>query len=102
MDDRPFFRTRLVCRYKPSKAQLQFFGRDVKKLDRYDALEIFSPFGDHTELWDRILNEEKSPHCMASNDLRYLPKEEYKKQKCVHILRCGIRFHFCIVRKVNP
>ncbi|PJZ53281.1 hypothetical protein [Leptospira adleri] len=84
------------------KLNFSFSEEMLKKLGRYDALEIFSPSGDHTELWDRILNEEKFPHCKASDDLHYLPKEEYEKVKVRSYFTMRDGFRFCIVRKVNP
>ncbi|MBM9502474.1 phosphoesterase [Leptospira sp. 201903071] len=63
------------------KLNFSFSDEMLKDLNRYDALEIFSPFGDHLELWDKILSEKKYPFCMASDDLHYLPKDEYENAK---------------------
>ncbi|PJZ59160.1 phosphoesterase [Leptospira barantonii] len=47
-------------------------------LKDYDSIEVFSPFGDEISTWDEILSEDKFPHCMASDDLHYLPRDEYE------------------------
>ncbi|AYV55134.1 phosphoesterase [Leptospira kmetyi] len=44
----------------------------------YDSIEVLSPFGDEISMWDEILSEERFPHCMASDDLHYLPRDEYE------------------------
>ncbi|RHX88683.1 phosphoesterase [Leptospira stimsonii] len=63
------------------KLNFSFSDEMLRSLQRYDAIEIFSPFGDHLELWDKLLSEEKFPFCMASDDLHYLPKDEYEMAK---------------------
>ncbi|MDV6235662.1 phosphoesterase [Leptospira ellisii] len=52
--------------------------KTLKELRDYDSIEVFSPFGDELASWDEILSEGKFPHCMASDDLHYLPKDEYE------------------------
>ncbi len=51
---------------------------DLMKLWNYDAIEVLSPFGDIIEFWDTLLSNGKRVHCMASDDLHYLP-ESYTK-----------------------
>ncbi|TGK08730.1 phosphoesterase [Leptospira fletcheri] len=51
----------------------------LEKLSGYNAIEVLSPFGDILEYWDRLLSLGVSSFCMASDDLHYLPKEEYLK-----------------------
>ncbi|WP_243393448.1 phosphoesterase [Leptospira perolatii] len=51
----------------------------VQKLSGYDAIEVFSPFGDIPAFWDRLLSAGLPSFCMASDDLHYLPKEEFRK-----------------------
>lgn len=46
-------------------------------LKDYDSIEVLSPFGDEISTWDEILSEERFPYCMASDDLHYLPRDEY-------------------------
>ncbi|TGK39068.1 PHP domain-containing protein [Leptospira andrefontaineae] len=53
----------------------------LTQLKEYDALEVMSPFGDIPKFWDKLLSEKHPSFCMASDDLHYLPREEYLRVK---------------------
>ncbi|TGJ99141.1 phosphoesterase [Leptospira semungkisensis] len=53
----------------------------LSELKNYNALEVFSPFGDIPKQWDKLLSNKVPSFCMASDDLHYLPREEYIRIK---------------------
>lgn len=53
----------------------------LSRLRNYDALEVFSPFGDIPKFWDILLGQKIPSFCMASDDLHYLPREEYVRTR---------------------
>lgn len=50
-----------------------FTDEDLVSLDGYQGVEIFSPFGDVVDLYDRILSAGRPVFPLASDDLHYLP-----------------------------
>ncbi|TGK04224.1 phosphoesterase [Leptospira langatensis] len=53
----------------------------LTELRNYNALEVFSPFGDIPKQWDKLLSNQVPSFCMAADDLHYLPREEYVRIK---------------------
>ncbi|PJZ65139.1 phosphoesterase [Leptospira wolffii] len=51
------------------------------QLKNYNAIEVFSPFGDVPKFWDKLLAMGIPSFCMASDDLHYLPREEYLRTR---------------------
>ncbi|TGM47895.1 phosphoesterase [Leptospira biflexa] len=48
---------------------------EMLALEGYQAVEVYSPFGDDTKILDSLLSVGKNVHCMASDDLHYFPEK---------------------------
>ncbi|GBF50475.1 hypothetical protein LPTSP4_20000 [Leptospira ryugenii] len=51
---------------------------DLSKIYHYNAIEVFSPFGDDTKVLDHLLSQGRNVHCMSSDDMHYLPESVTK------------------------
>lgn len=47
---------------------------DLIHIQNYNAVEVYSPFGDDAKILDTLLSKGRDVHCMASDDLHYLPE----------------------------
>ncbi len=52
---------------------------DLLQIQNYNAIEVYSPFGDDPKILDSLLSLGRKVHCMASDDLHYLPESIIKK-----------------------
>lgn len=51
---------------------------EMVALEGFQAVEVYSPFGDDTKILDTLLSQGKPVHCMASDDLHYFPESIVK------------------------
>ncbi|TGL47233.1 phosphoesterase [Leptospira kemamanensis] len=52
---------------------------EMLSLEGFQAVEVYSPFGDDTKILDSLLSSGKNVHCMASDDLHYFPETIVKQ-----------------------
>ncbi|MCW7504794.1 phosphoesterase [Leptospira paudalimensis] len=52
---------------------------EMSALDGFQAVEVYSPFGDDAKILDTLLSSGKNVHCMASDDLHYFPETIVQK-----------------------
>ncbi|XDD47402.1 phosphoesterase [Leptospira sp. WS39.C2] len=48
-----------------------FSKEEMVALDGFQAVEVYSPYGDDPKILDTLLSQGKNVHCMASDDLHY-------------------------------
>ncbi len=51
-----------------------FTREDLVQIQNYNAVEVYSPFGDDSKILNTLLSKGREVHCMASDDLHYLPE----------------------------
>jgi len=51
-----------------------FTKQDLIQIQNYNAVEVYSPFGDDAKILDVLLSEGRNVHCMSSDDLHYFPE----------------------------
>ncbi len=49
--------------------------KDILELQGFQAIEVFTPFGDSIDLWDQILTNHKPVFAFSSDDLHYFSDE---------------------------
>ncbi len=58
-----------------------FVKEDVQWFKSYDAIEVFSPFGDNARILDFLLSKGIPVKCMSSDDLHYFAENEIRNLK---------------------
>ena len=53
--------------------------QDLIQIQNYNAIEVYSPFGDDAKILDVLLSQGRNVHCMSSDDLHYFPESEIQK-----------------------
>ena len=56
-----------------------FTKEDLINIQNYNAIEVFSPFGDDTKILDTLLTSGRNVHCMSTDDLHYFAEETIQK-----------------------
>ncbi|TGK46888.1 phosphoesterase [Leptospira bouyouniensis] len=51
---------------------------EMLSLEGFQAVEVYSPYGDDTKILDNLLSVGKNVHCMASDDLHYFSESIVK------------------------
>ncbi|TGN19251.1 phosphoesterase [Leptospira idonii] len=57
------------------KLHSSFSRQELEAVSGYNAIEVFSPYGDDTKILDSLLSKGRNVHCMASDDLHYFPEK---------------------------
>ncbi|WP_039929102.1 hypothetical protein [Leptospira yanagawae] len=47
---------------------------EMLSIEGFQAVEVYSPYGDDSKILDSLLSNGKNIHCMASDDLHYFPE----------------------------
>ncbi|MCW7481117.1 phosphoesterase [Leptospira kanakyensis] len=55
-----------------------FSKEEMSSIGGFQAIEVYSPFGDDTKILDTLLSQGRNVHCMASDDLHYFPETSIK------------------------
>lgn len=55
-----------------------FSREEMNSLGGFQAVEVYSPFGDDPKILDSLLSQGRNVHCMASDDLHYFPETSIK------------------------
>ncbi|MCG6151921.1 PHP domain-containing protein [Leptospira bandrabouensis] len=55
-----------------------FSREELMAIDGFQAVEVYSPFGDDPKILDSLLSQGRNIHCMASDDLHYFPENSIK------------------------
>lgn len=55
-----------------------FTREEMSAIGGFQAVEVYSPFGDDTKILDSLLSQGRNVHCMASDDLHYFPETSIK------------------------
>ncbi|MDF3820662.1 phosphoesterase [Leptospira sp. 96542] len=55
-----------------------FSKNELIEIVGYNAVEVYSPFGDDSRILDILLSAGRNVHCMANDDLHYLPESTIK------------------------
>ncbi|TGL87860.1 phosphoesterase [Leptospira congkakensis] len=56
-----------------------FSREEISSIGGFQAVEVYSPFGDETKILDTLLSQGRNIHCMASDDLHYFPETSIKR-----------------------
>ncbi len=56
-----------------------FSAEDLLEIDHYNAIEVFSPFGDNAKILTQLLDQGRNVHCMAGDDLHYFAEATIQK-----------------------
>ncbi|TGL69836.1 phosphoesterase [Leptospira jelokensis] len=52
---------------------------EMLSIEGFQAVEVYSPYGDDSKILDSLLSTGKNVHCMASDDLHYFPETTVKQ-----------------------
>ncbi|PJZ44764.1 phosphoesterase [Leptospira brenneri] len=55
-----------------------FSKEEILSIAGFQAIEVYSPFGDDHKILDSLLSVGRNVHCMASDDLHYFPETSIK------------------------
>ncbi|TGL45124.1 phosphoesterase [Leptospira perdikensis] len=55
-----------------------FSREEMSSIGGFQAVEVYSPFGDDPKILDTLLSQGRNVHCMASDDLHYFPEASIK------------------------
>ncbi|EMY68279.1 hypothetical protein [Leptospira vanthielii] len=55
-----------------------FSREELSAIGGFQAVEVYSPFGDDPKILDSLLSQGRNVHCMASDDLHYFPENSIK------------------------
>ncbi|EMJ85700.1 hypothetical protein [Leptospira meyeri] len=56
-----------------------FSREEISSLGGFQAVEVYSPYGDDPKILDSLLSQGRNVHCMASDDLHYFPESSIKR-----------------------
>ncbi|TGK85329.1 phosphoesterase [Leptospira bourretii] len=56
-----------------------FSREEISSLGGFQAVEVYSPYGDDPKILDSLLSQGRNVHCMASDDLHYFPETSIKR-----------------------